>query len=178
MTISAANDNWPKVYTVGLGNLPWRVNEKFGDLNEREIATASEPLCSLHEILIQSIEWMRSKELSGGHHAVYVIGDVYGRECKIGKAANPINRLAQLQTGNHRQLFLHRVFWMREREASSVEALAHRIAEGSYDRLIGEWFRCSPNEAHEAIECAIEYRGNIQSYCVVTPANPLIEAAA
>lgn len=173
-----ANDNQPKRHLVGIGNAPWRVNDEFGELSPAEVMTASLPLRQLHEMVVQSVELIRTDPTGVQNYSVYVIGDVMGRQCKIGKAANPVSRLAQLQTGNPNLLFLHRVFWMRRVVADRVEVTAHRIAGNRYTRLQGEWFECSPDQAHTAIEESIHHAGVTKSYCAMTPLQHLMEVAA
>jgi hypothetical protein len=176
--MTPANDNAPVRHLVGVGNTQWRVGEQFGELTAGEIATVAKPLEMLNELVVQSMHAIRSSGLEASNGAVYVIGDVYGDECKIGKALDPIARLAQLQTGNHRQLFLHRVFWVDSKFISTVERGAHRIAGHYFDRLWGEWFSCGPFEAHAAIEAAITTNQRIKNYCVMTPLEPIMEVAA
>lgn len=178
MTLSAANDNAPKEHLVGAGNLPWVVGEHFGKLTNSEIFTASRPLRIMHEIVSQAVEMMRTDTAAQGCGCVYVIGDVYGRECKIGKALDPVKRLAQLQTGNPNQLFLHRVFWLKRAQADKVEMWSHQAAERLYVRLHGEWFQCSPDQAHLIILNSIIKSGWIKSYSVMTPTIDLMEVAS
>lgn len=172
-----ANDNQPKRYLLGIGNTPWVVSEAFGELSADEVMTASKPLRALHRIVSLAVDMMRAGEIAD-ECSVYVIGDVFGRQCKIGKAVDPVARLAQLQTGNPNLLFLHRVFWMGRNAADLVEMAAHGVAENRHVRLQGEWFMCSPDEAHFAIEDAIVLARNVGSYCVMTPSDHLMSVAA
>lgn len=176
--MKAANDNTPKIHRIGLGNEPWRVHDAFGRLNDAETFTASQPLRVLHELVVQAIVMMRTETSAENNCAVYVIGDVHGRECKIGKAVDPVARLAQLQTGNPMALFIHRVFWLRRGDADAVEIQAHRFAGKYHKRLQGEWFECDPSKAHDAVEKAILYVTGIKSACVMTPFDALMEVAA
>lgn len=176
--MKAANDNVPKMHVVGLGNTDWRVGDQFGVLSADEVATVARPLEALNEMIVQALQALRSEGLDTSTGAVYVIGDVYGRECKIGKALDPISRLAQLQTGNHRQLFLHRVFWVPAKTISEIERKAHRFAEHYFERLWGEWFNCSPSEAHAAVQAAVNTNNLVKSFCVMTPLESIMEVAA
>ncbi len=68
-----------------------------------------------------------------------------GRPVKIGIAAQPNQRLAQLQTGNPETLELVEKFWAGTREQAAYwEMLAHKLFEES--RLAGEWFDCTASE--------------------------------
>lgn len=179
----AANDNQPRRYLVGAGNITW-IRPPTPDMNAAEVSTLARPLSQLNELIRESVDTIRAKS---GYAAIYAIADIYGDETKIGKAGDPIARLAQLQTGNHRKLFLHRVFWLAEGSRTIaegtdfVEREAHIRAGSIYTRLEGEWFKCSPSEAHKVIEEVIttaKGTGQISQYCVMTPASELWRAAA
>ncbi|WP_164903241.1 GIY-YIG nuclease family protein [Rhizobium leguminosarum] len=111
------------------------------------------------------------REGSGDFHdAVYVVGTAYPSCVKVGMATDPTARLAQLQTGNHERLFLHRVFWThREQDASALEQRAHSFLQSKTDRLVGEWFACAPEIAHDTIENACRSMGI--AFTAVTPNN-------
>lgn len=99
-------------------------------------------------------------------HAVYVISDIKGMICKIGRAQSPAKRLATVQTGNAYGVYLHRVFWVDDlRSAENVERRSHEIAR--HFRLQGEWFECPVNVAHTVILKALDEM-NID-YAVFTP---------
>lgn len=99
---------------------------------------------------------------------VYVISDFAGTEVKIGKANSPQLRLATLQTGNPNKLFIHRAFFFFEiSTAESVELAAHVGASRDFKRLQGEWFRCTPFEAHKVIEEAAV--NDADGYVAFTP---------
>lgn len=179
----AANDNQPRRYLVGAGNLTW-VRPATPDMTAAEVATLARPLAKLNELIRESVDTIRKHS---GYAAIYAISDIYGGETKIGKAGDPIARLAQLQTGNHRRLFLHRVFWLAEgsvpiaEQTDAIERDSHIRAGGIYTRLEGEWFKCSPSEAHRVIEEVVSTAkgtGRIAQYCVMTPAQELWRAAA
>lgn len=92
---------------------------------------------------------------------VYVIGEEDANEVKIGKAKSPSKRLDGLQIGNPRKLFLHRVFWFKNRDhASLIEYAAHKRAEATHERLVGEWFSCTPWQAHEVIAQILPRNGH------------------
>lgn len=101
-------------------------------------------------------------------HAVYVVSDSVGLICKIGKAHCPSRRLSTIQTGNPTELFLHRVFWFDdERSATEIERRSHEYANRVGRRLMGEWFECPVNHAHEIVVRAADEM-NID-YAVFTP---------
>jgi hypothetical protein len=179
----AANDNQPRRYLVGAGNITW-VKPEVPNMTAAEVFTLARPLAKLNDLIRESVDTIRNLN---GYAAIYAISDIYGEATKIGKAGDPIARLAQLQTGNHRKLFLHRVFWLAEgsrpiaEETDVVERDAHVRAGSLYTRLEGEWFRCSPSEAHKAIEEVVTVEkgtGRIAQYCVMTPEQELWRAAA
>jgi predicted GIY-YIG superfamily endonuclease len=82
---------------------------------------------------------------------VYVIQAGDNGPCKIGVTANPERRLAQLQTGNPAKLVLVTFFicttWL---VAKTLEASVH-VALAPF-RMIGEWFRVTPDTACRVIQ--------------------------
>lgn len=104
--------------------------------------------------------------MSGG--SVYVISDEDASFTKIGVARNVLTRLASLQTGNPRKLFVYRSFDFDDYAvAKRVELWSHEIAGRKFSRVSGEWFKCSPSGAHIAVdEASKEVR---VSYRVYTP---------
>jgi predicted GIY-YIG superfamily endonuclease len=82
---------------------------------------------------------------------VYVIQAGDDGPCKIGVSANPERRLAQLQTGNSARLVLVALYlcqtWLI---AKTLEASVH-VALAPF-RLMGEWFRVTPETACREIE--------------------------
>lgn len=82
---------------------------------------------------------------------VYVVGSDDG-PMKIGIAIDPRNRLAELQVGHPFKLKVLRT-WKHE-AAAHIELEAHKILRGN--RLQGEWFSVSPEEAIAAVERAIK----------------------
>lgn len=100
--------------------------------------------------------------------AVYVIGLDNPSCVKIGRARSPTRRLAELQTGNPEQLFIHRVFWFEDNAAATrVELASHEYAAQEHYRLEGEWFDCIPYQAHKHIVSAADEFG--LGYIEVTP---------
>lgn len=88
---------------------------------------------------------------------VYVIGPDHGKAVKIGIAADPHQRVKQLQTGSPDALRVHRRWGPMSRAAASqVEAGAHFIAAGF--RLEGEWFAMNPEMATLAVWTGAESR--------------------
>ncbi|WP_028753703.1 GIY-YIG nuclease family protein [Rhizobium leucaenae] len=175
MARHADNDNEiQQRYETGAGNVEWVV-PAFVDMSKAEVAALSKPLVEFYDMVVEATEVVNVCKTPKVQCAVYVISDIYGREVKIGKAANPPYRLAQLQTGNPRKLFIHRVFWMSQADADEAEKNAHTVAERLYSRLEGEWFQCSPSDAHTAIEGSLFYSHT--RYCAMTPLSELWRAA-
>lgn len=171
----AANDNRKqRAYRTGAGNAEWVV-PAFENMSKAEVVTQSAPLVEFQMMLAEAIEVVEREKSPAAECAVYVIADIYGRESKIGKAVNPLLRLAQLQTGNPRKLFVHRVFWSSQELADAIERDSHRTAEMHFGRLEGEWFACTPSDAHDVIESVI---GDFPiSFCAMTPLRELWRVA-
>lgn len=87
--------------------------------------------------------------------SVYVIATDDGL-CKIGVSRNPEGRLAQLQTGCPQKLHIAYVCILADR-AYEVEEFAH-IALGK-KAMGGEWFKCTEQEAIEAVNRSAAYFG-------------------
>lgn len=87
--------------------------------------------------------------------SVYVIATDDGL-CKIGVSRNPEGRLAQLQTGCPQKLHIAYVCILADR-AYEVEEFAH-IALGK-KAAGGEWFKCTEQEAIEAVNRSAAYFG-------------------
>lgn len=173
----ASNNNWPREYLVGPGNRRWEP-PPFENGSEAEIQLWATALRVMQDLIAQCGVAIKETNVATNHAAVYVIGDVYAEYVKIGVAVDPIARLAQLQTGNPNKLFLHRVFWIPDVEAAYlVESAAHATASDLYDRMVGEWFRCNPNEAHEVVEASIFDTLSGKPYCAITPLHTVFEAA-
>lgn len=83
---------------------------------------------------------------------IYVIG-TQGNLQKIGYAADPNKRLAQLQTGNPERLYLHHKIPVPDSRARLVEKHIHK--EISYKRATGEWFKLTPKEAVDLLNYAV-----------------------
>lgn len=96
---------------------------------------------------------------------VYIIGNrlpegICG-PVKIGVAANPSARLAQLQTGNHAKLEIAAAFCCPNREtARSIEDAFHSVLEKK--QLLGEWFAMGPIEAVELM--CLNIRAHLSSF--------------
>lgn len=99
---------------------------------------------------------------------VYAISDENARATKIGYALSPVRRLAELQTGNPNRLIIYRAFLFGcMDDARQVEYCAHKIADARYRRMVGEWFKCTPYEAHQIVDEASDNANVI--YCAFTP---------
>lgn len=82
---------------------------------------------------------------------LYVIGEAADEALnKIGKAANPVWRRAELQAGNSRKLVLRAAWEVNGRD------LAHRFERGIHSILgqhwvFGEWFRVTVDDVDRAV---------------------------
>jgi hypothetical protein len=167
MARQAANDNWnTDICIVGDGNVEWNSDDHLDRLGVARI-TAKSTLMNLHALLSEA-----TKTADRVHRDcrtfVYVISDLSGEFSKIGYAVDPIKRLASLQTGNPRKLYIHRSFMLCKLSvAKKVEYWSHSIASERHARLEGEWFECSPSQAHSVIEDACKEVGC--GYYVATP---------
>lgn len=177
----AANDN----HIVGLGNIHWRPPET-PDMSPAEVRTLCKPFNELHEMIAEATSIVNADKTGRYGGAIYVISDIYGHLTKIGKAMSPLDRLAQLQTGNPSKLFIHRVFWLANdgsrwlTQAALVDRIerdSHRSAEVRYERLEGEWFRCSPSDAHDVVYEVIGREPSVKKCCVMTPLRDIWRAA-
>jgi hypothetical protein len=171
-TMAPANDNTR--FLTGMGNVEWVV-PATKNLTKAEVETLSVPMRAFYNMVVEATDVVAKEKSPVAECAVYVISDIYGLEVKIGKATNPPMRLCQLQTGNPHKLFIHRVFWMSQTFADAVERDAHVMAERHFGRLEGEWFSCSPSDAHRTIERVIG--GYNIKHCVMTPMSELWRAA-
>jgi hypothetical protein len=120
--------------------------------------------------------WCKTANIREGsdkiHDAVYVVGTLNPTCIKVGMATDPIARLAQLQTGNHEKLYLHRVFWTFKPDAArQLESCSHSFLAKKSKRLVGEWFECSPMIAHDTIINAC--RSLVLGFEAITPHGPL-----
>lgn len=120
------------------------------------------PVCVDEDRLVEFSYSVNDGKVMRGRCAVYVIGEVDAACVKVGVANNVVSRLASLQTGNPRKLYVHRAFWFQHKEtANCVEGATHRTLGKAHRRLVGEWFECNPHEAHKAILAAAgRYREN------------------
>ena len=83
---------------------------------------------------------------------IYVVRD--GEFAKIGIAADPIQRTADLQTGNPRALSIVHTVHVDRESAARVEAQAHFLLREQH--VLGEWFRATDRQARKAVRQAIE----------------------
>lgn len=81
---------------------------------------------------------------------VYVIGADGGAH-KVGISADPVSRLAALQTSTHVQLALAETW--ESASARTVERLAHAILSARH--LSGEWFDVNKADAVAAVQSAL-----------------------
>lgn len=159
----AANDNLREKTVLGEGNVKWG-GERHKELVALMRIDDVTPLKNLATLVSACYKLPCVKSTS----SAYVIGDADGGVVKIGMARNPINRLASLQTGNHKRLYLHRVFQVRRPGiAQRMEMWAHTIAGDTHRRLEGEWFECGPSEAHDVIDKAADEI--LSGYIAMTP---------
>lgn len=87
---------------------------------------------------------------------VYIIGQE-GEFVKIGIAANPTQRAAQLQTGNPYPLDVVYVRRASSRMAAkTIEARTHQILSEAH--MAGEWFGVTYSLAIEAVDYAAQLR--------------------
>lgn len=79
--------------------------------------------------------------------SIYIVG--YGNMMKVGLSRNPLNRLAQMQTGVPEELRFHYLCILPSREAAmKMEAAIHKKL--AHRRVRGEWFRIDAEDAAEA----------------------------
>lgn len=89
---------------------------------------------------------------------IYVIASAGGPR-KVGTAKNVDKRLRQLQGANPDELSIESIHGPTKRIiAEQIEFEAHHRLKESH--LHGEWFRCSREEAEEAIRAATTYVKN------------------
>jgi hypothetical protein len=156
-------------------NRPFRGHDyrlKLGNqtIGAGNIVADTRSLANLHECIAEfrlNPDGTKMKKPFSGQF-VYVVSASSASIVKIGKAVDPLSRLTSIQTGNHEKLFLHRAFYFATTGlASRVEYWAHEIAKERHGRLEGEWFSCSPTQAHDVvIDAANEERA---TYSAVTP---------
>lgn len=151
------------VEIIGDGNIEWRGTEHRAMLAQARLGDES-PLINLHKLLVAAAPTAKRIRRDGAAF-VYVISDIEGEYSKIGYAVSAPKRLASLQTGNPKKLYIHRSFIITKLSvAKRVEFWAHTIASEKHKRLEGEWFHCSPSQAHTAIE---EARKEVGCSCAV-----------
>lgn len=92
----------------------------------------------------------RARAKVGRLASVYIISDVLERYTKVGISEAPTRRLASLQTANpHRLHLIHNTDPFDRSLAEEIEGHIH--AELRSKAMAGEWFRCSPDDALEAM---------------------------
>jgi hypothetical protein len=174
------NDNNP--FFTGIGNVEW-VAPEIEDMSHAEVRSMSAPLDHFNSQIIEAEGAVRKSKC--GFSSIYVVSDIYGKASKIGMAKEPTARLAQLQTGNPGKLFIHRLFWLHGSlgEINSITTMAeknaHASAERKYTRAVGEWFYCTPSQAHTVVEAELNFRhreGDISRFCAMTPSYPMWRA--
>jgi hypothetical protein len=90
-----------------------------------------------------------------GVAAVYVIGAFEMEPVKIGRAKNPVRRLAEMQVGSPYTLRLFHAFYGRSDVVEVLELEAHEILRDLGFHVRGEWFDCTPDEAASVVKkCA------------------------
>lgn len=89
--------------------------------------------------------------------SVYIIGPSLSGPVKIGKAADPHQRLRELQTGHHEKL--HLLFYVDCGKVKSVnvENRAHKMK--NHLRMHGEWFKMSGQDALQTVLAALRELG-------------------
>jgi hypothetical protein len=88
----------------------------------------------------------------------YVIRKTVSGHVKVGVAADPRERLRDLQTGSSELLELVYACAVKSNDANRVEKAAHDILRNK--RLIGEWFDYTPEIAVAAIAAASHKLGD------------------
>ena len=78
-------------------------------------------------------------------------GSPLRQSIKIGESFYPQQRLVQLQTGNYRPLYFHKIIACPNKDsAKKIEAFLHAFY--SEYRLYGEWFKLSIHEINKVSE--------------------------
>jgi hypothetical protein len=85
--------------------------------------------------------------------ALYIIGPPSAQAIKIGYAAQPKSRLAELQIAHWSDLELHfAAFCFGKSFAQAIEACVHQELSRLGKHIRGEWFSASVEEARQLIE--------------------------
>lgn len=101
--------------------------------------------------------------------SVYVIAQRPGEHIKVGVAANPQKRLRQLATASPTPLILLHCTKPKSREfTGQVECRVHSLLADF--RALGEWFRCTPEQAIDAIVAAERWVKNRRADLSYSPA--------
>ncbi len=92
--------------------------------------------------------------------SVYVIGESdWAASVKVGYAANPSKRLAQIRKQTGRDVaILHIIHAHCEFKAMDIEDASHRLLAPQWSGY-GEWFNCDPDFAFEAVKKAAKRLG-------------------
>ena len=98
---------------------------------------------------------------------VYVIRD--GDYAKVGIARDALERVAQLQTGNPRDLEVIYTVDVGAEFAGRVEQVAHGWLRRKYEHARGEWFIATNLQAKKAIKRAIEIIAEMDNDNTPTP---------
>jgi len=123
-----------------------------GDMSGRNLGTAERFLAQL-EMAAGRVPTNRKLLTTCD---VYVISAA--NAVKIGIAADPLDRVARLQTGADGKLALAKSWRLpRRRDAFDVEREAHYQLRGQ--RLRNEWFAVTPEEAIACVEAIVAARG-------------------
>ena len=171
------------VFTTGIGNINW-VKPAIQNMSHSEVNTLARPLLHFHEQILESETTIRRSK--DRFSSIYVISDIYGERSKIGMANLPTPRLAQLQTGNPNKLFIHRLFWIYSEKTPSAQTAivaernSHEAASEKYQRAVGEWFDCTPSQAHDVVEAELAWlveNGHMSRFCAMTPTRRMWSAA-
>ena len=82
--------------------------------------------------------------------------------CKIGLSNNPINRLVQIQSGNHHEIRLVIVYMEIDHEILKVEKQLHRKFKGQ--NIINEWFKLTSKDLKEISDLLYNYYALVPIY--------------
>jgi hypothetical protein len=87
--------------------------------------------------------------------AVYIASPINGFASKIGVSRDLPHRLSLLQTGSCHPLEFSHLFWMKNKAAFGIEAIALRVMSRLGKRLAGEWVDANPEEAASAVAAVL-----------------------
>jgi len=92
---------------------------------------------------------------------IYVICEKDKSPVKIGFSVDPHKRLKQLQTGHPSILTLHHFEEVEDGSVKVLERIIHK--ENKHNRVSGEWFNLTPEEAIFEIKHAIMRYGDVEN---------------